>query len=116
MARQDLAKILAIERIPASVRDIKCVHYGVTDQLTRCAFRFEPQDAAPLLAGCPFNEARERVGRTIHDDAHPKVGPNFVVATAHLCMLAPDEAPRGGILHFSVDRTQTFGTVDLYIE
>ncbi|WP_294202445.1 hypothetical protein [uncultured Sphingomonas sp.] len=128
--RRHVSTMLNIATLPASVTDIACTSFGLSDVLERCAFRASSADIGALLRGYRFTAARscasakpdaggpclEPPGRqTSHNYCcGPAIGPDFPVA--HIFVPQPREFDHGGMVTVLTDKSRTRVMVDLYIE
>ena len=128
--RHHVATMLNIAQSPASVSDIDCASFGVTDVLERCAFRIAPADFDALLAGyryiepapcapgtpvgvtCLADEQRMRSSHTYC--CGPKVGGDFPIA--HTFVANPKEFAHGGSITVLADGSRSHVMADLYVE
>lgn len=130
MDRNNVAVILNITQVPASVSEIDCASIGFTDVLQRCTFNISPADFNLLLVGYRYLEpsvclSGSPVGvpcldpETIPQSSHtfccgPELGPDFPIA--HTFTASPREFEHGGNVTVLTDRSQSLVMVDLYIE
>lgn len=130
MHRHHVAAMLNVGTLPASVSDIDCASFGVTDVLERCAFSIAPPDLDALLRGYRYVEAiacrsggpvgmpcldeKERAQSSHSYCCGPKVGPEFPIARTF--MTNPEEFEHGGTIAVLTDSSGSRVMVDLYIE
>jgi hypothetical protein len=128
--RSQAAKMLNIEKLPASVSGIDCTSYGLTDVLERCAFKIAPADFDALLCGYQYVEpapcsSTSSIGvpcddpkthpRTSHSyGGGPAVGHDFAVG--HYYVATPKEFERGGDVTVLSNASRSSVMIDLYIE
>lgn len=128
--RYHVGAMLNIGTLPASVSDIDCASFGITDVLERCAFRIAPADLNALLRGYRYVEAvgcrsggpvgmpcldeKERAQSSHSYCCGPKVGPEFPIARAFTAN--PEEFEHGGTIEVLTDGSGSRAMVDLYIE
>lgn len=111
--RRIVKNILQLKNLPSSISDIECISWGLTDVLTKCAFKVSPKEFDSLLKGWHFSKKSYVLNISSHY-YEPTVGKEFLINKSYI--VYPKEYTKGGYVQVFTDANKTNVLIDMYIE